>query len=141
MDTLASITVMNLRGLTGRTVYALIDAEISIADVSVKVMGIQARRLPGGGTSVHLPTYRDGDGAWRGAVDLPAEIREALCDAVLTFMVEEGVAKAAPDPKTGNIEVTGRGAWHSHEAAMPSMHLDAKRSGRDLAALSVTVAP
>lgn len=90
----ATITVRNLRALKG-PIYALLDAEILIAGVPVVVMGIQARHLKAGGTSVHLPTYRDADGAWRAAVILPDEIRDALCDAVLDFMVEEGVAKQA----------------------------------------------
>src|SRR5579859_257002 len=87
-----TITVRNLRPLNGR-VYALVDADIVIGDIEITVFGIQARHVPSGGTSIHLPTYRDGDGAWRAAVELPEEIREALCDAILAFMVEEGVAK------------------------------------------------
>jgi stage V sporulation protein G len=89
-----TITVRNLRAVQSRTVYALLDADIVIAGVVITVVGIQARHVPAGGTSVHLPTYRDSDGAWRAAVILPEEIREALSDAVLSFMVEEGVAKA-----------------------------------------------
>lgn len=100
-----TITVRNLRAVQSRAVYALVDAEISIAGVSVIVMGIQARHLPKGGTSIHLPTYRDTDGAWRAAVELPEEIRETLCDIVLAFMVEEGVAKTAPALGTGDSEV------------------------------------
>lgn len=95
METTASITVRNLRPLRSKTVYALVDADIEIGGITVTVVGVQARHLPGGGTSIHLPTFRDADGVWRAAVILPNEIREALCDAVLGFMVEEGVAKPA----------------------------------------------
>ena len=39
---------------------------------------------------------------WRAAVILPEEIRDGICDAVLAFMVEEGVAVAkAPGKDVG----------------------------------------
>jgi len=91
-----TITVRNLRSVNSRTIYALLDADVEIGGVVVSIVGIQARHLPAGGTSVHLPTFRDTDGVWRAAVILPEEVREAMSDAVLDFMVEEGVAKAAP---------------------------------------------
>jgi len=104
-----TITVRHLRPLQGRTVYALLDADIEIGGIVVMVVGVQARNLPGGGTSIHLPTFRDHDGVWRAAVILPDEIREALCDAVLDFMVEDGVAKQAAR-ETG-AEPDGSGSW------------------------------
>ena len=100
-----TITVRHLRPLQGRTVYALLDADIEIGGVVISILGVQARHLPKGGTSVHLPTYRDADGVWRAAVVLPEEIREGLSDAVLAFMVEEGVAVAkAPRIEAGADE-------------------------------------
>jgi stage V sporulation protein G len=90
-----TITVRHLRPLQGRTVYALLDADIEIGGVVISIVGVQARHLQGGGTSVHLPTFRDADGKWRAAVILPDEICDALSDAVLAFMVEEGVATQA----------------------------------------------
>lgn len=52
-----------------------------------------AARLPEGGTSVHLPTFRDANGTWQPAILLPEEVRVPLADAVLTFLVEEGLAQ------------------------------------------------
>jgi len=92
-----TITVRHLRPLQGRTVYALLDADIEIGGVALSIVGVQARHLAKGGTSVHLPTFRDHDGVWRAAVVLPDVIRDALSDAVLAFMVEEGVAVAKPE--------------------------------------------
>ena len=93
MTTSATISVCNLRPINSKTIYALVDADIEIAGVGINVFGIQARHLADGGTSIHLPTFRDSDGVWRSAVGLPDEIREAICDAVLAFMVEEGLAR------------------------------------------------
>jgi hypothetical protein len=81
-----------------KTVYAFVDVELEIAGVVFQVRGVQARHAPGGGTSVHLPCYRDADGAWRAAVDLPGEVTEALATAVLSYLLEEGVAKARCNP-------------------------------------------
>ncbi len=53
---------------------------------------------------MHLPTFRDADGTWRTAIVLPDEIREGLCDAVLDFMAEEGVAKKEA-PMAKDVEV------------------------------------
>jgi stage V sporulation protein G len=56
-------------------------------------MGVQARRLPEGGTSVSLPTFKDEGGVWRPAIKLPDEVRAPLADAVLIFLLEEGLAR------------------------------------------------
>jgi len=107
-----TITVRHLRPLQGRTVYALLDADIEIGGVVISIVGVQARHLAKGGTSVHLPTFRDADGKWRAAVILPDEIREALCDAVLAFMVEEGVAKSAGSVQP-DVEANDSGSWRA----------------------------
>jgi hypothetical protein len=87
------LTVSNARAIDAKILFALVDVEVVIADIAFDVLGIQARRLPEGGTSVHLPTFRDTDGAWRPAVRLPEEVRGPLADAVLVFLVEEGLAR------------------------------------------------
>jgi hypothetical protein len=94
------LTVSNARAIDAKTLFALVDVEVVIADIAFDVLGVQARRLPEGGTSVHLPTFRDTDGAWRPAVRLPEEVRGPLADAVLVFLVEEGLArqKFSPTP-------------------------------------------
>jgi hypothetical protein len=58
---------------------------------------VQARNAANGCTSVHLPTYRDTDGASRSTVRLPAELCEPLCDTVLEFLMEEGFARRKYD--------------------------------------------
>ncbi|HLY91226.1 MAG TPA: hypothetical protein VKQ27_19735 [Acetobacteraceae bacterium] len=84
--------IWNIRPVRTKTVYAFMGADLEIGGVESRVCGIQARHLPGGGTSVNLPCYRDVDGAWRAAVDLPAEVQDALSAAVLGCLVAEGVA-------------------------------------------------
>ena len=96
--TSVTFSVFNLRAVRAKTVYAFLDAEIDVAGVRLRVSGIQARHAPGGGTSVHLPCYREVDGSWRAAVDLPDEVRDALSAAVLELLVEEGVAVSRPVP-------------------------------------------
>lgn len=86
-------TICNLRAVRTKTVYAFLDANLEIDGVSIRIAGIQARHLSGGGTSVHLPCYRDIDGKWRAAVQLPQEVSDGVSAAVLEFLVEEGVAK------------------------------------------------
>jgi hypothetical protein len=71
----------------------LVDVEMQIAGVWFAILGVQARNAPNGRTSVHLPTYRDTNGTWRSSVRLPAELHEPLCDAVLEFLVDEGLAR------------------------------------------------
>lgn len=80
--------------MTSKTVYALFDAELDCEGILIRIFGLQARRVPAGGTSIHLPCFRDVDGVWRSAVDLPDELREALATVALEFLVEEGVACA-----------------------------------------------
>jgi hypothetical protein len=42
---------------------------------------------------MHLPTYKETDGTWRAAMQLPEELGEPLADAVLNLLVEEGLAR------------------------------------------------
>jgi len=91
--TSVTFSVFNLRFVQGKSIYALLDAELCVDGVLLRISGIQARHVSGGGTPIHLPCYRDIDGAWRAAVDLPDEVRDALADTVLEFMVDAGVAR------------------------------------------------
>ena len=59
----------------------------------LEILGIQARREPDGRTSVRLPTYKDAAGLWRPAIRLPPETHAPLADAVLAFLLEEGLAR------------------------------------------------
>jgi hypothetical protein len=86
-------TIVRVKPLEGTRVYALIDIELNIAGVLFGIRGIQARHLSSGGTSIHLPMFRDTDGQWRGAVVLPVELRDALADQILNHLVELGVAQ------------------------------------------------
>ena len=90
---LLTFTVRNARPVSSKTLFALVDVELELAGVSLLIQGVQARRLATGDTSVHLPTCKDLDGTWRPAIVLPEQARGPLADAVLTFLVEEGLAR------------------------------------------------
>ena len=90
---LLTFTVRNARPVSSKALFALVDVEFQLAGVSLLIQGVQARRLATGGTSVHLPTCKDPNGAWRPAIVLPEEARGPLADAVLSFLVEEGLAR------------------------------------------------
>ena len=87
-----TFTVANCQALQTKSVFAFVDVEIVVAGVAFWIKGVQARHLSGGGTSIHLPTYRTPAGTWRPAVELPAELIEALSQAVLDHLVDQGVA-------------------------------------------------
>ena len=91
----ASVTfrVSNARPVHARDLFALVDVEVVVGGVSFDIYGIQARRESGEKTSIRLPTFKDADGSWRPAIGLPNEARGPLADAVLTFLMEEGLAK------------------------------------------------
>ncbi len=93
-----TFTVRNARPVDSKTLFALVDVEVQIAGVAFDIMGVQARRLPDGGSSICLPTFKDEGGNWRPAVHLPDEVRGPLADAVLTFLLEEGLAKRRFEP-------------------------------------------
>ena len=94
---LVTFSVTNARPISGKFLFALVDVEIQIAGVSFAILGVQARNAPNGCTSVHLPTYRDTNGEWRSSVRLPEELRQPLADAVLAFLVDEGLARRKYD--------------------------------------------
>ncbi len=97
--------VRNARPVQARDLFALVDVEVLIGGVTFDIFGVQARREPEGRTSVRLPTFKDADGVWRPAIGLPDEVRGPLADAVLAFLMEEGLAKRrfelTPSPMGG----------------------------------------
>ena len=88
-----TFTVTNARAVSSKSLFALVDVEMEIAGVCFTILGVQARNAPNGCTSTHLPTYRDADGVWRPSIRLPDEVHDLLGDAVLNFLVEEGLAR------------------------------------------------
>lgn len=88
-----AITICNLRPIQSKLVFALLDVELVLAGVSMTLHGITARHLSGGGTSIHLPRYRDNTGEWRAAVSLPDDLRDAIADQILVHLVETGIAR------------------------------------------------
>jgi stage V sporulation protein G len=86
-----AFVVTNLRQIQSKSLFALVDVEMRIAGVSFEVLGVQARRTGLDGASVFLPTYKDTDGTWKPAIRLPDEVRVPLGNAVLEFLVEQGV--------------------------------------------------
>jgi stage V sporulation protein G len=89
---LVTFTVANARTVDSKSLFALVDVEMQIAGVTFEIRGVQARRIANGGTSVELPTFKDGP-TWRAAIGLPEELRGPLADAVLQFLVDEGLAR------------------------------------------------
>ena len=96
-----NFTVSNTRSVDSKTLFALVDVEVAIAGIAFEIFGIQARREPGGCTSIRLPTYKDATGAWEPAIRLPAETHAPLADAVLAFLLEEGLARRKFNPQLG----------------------------------------
>jgi hypothetical protein len=46
-----------------------------------------------GGLSVHLPTHRDVHGTWKPVVTMPEGLKGPLSNAVMEFLVDEGLAR------------------------------------------------
>jgi DNA-binding cell septation regulator SpoVG len=87
-----TFTIANLRTINSKRLYALVDVELQIAGLSFRIIGVQVQR-GSGGLSVHLPTHRDINGAWKPVVEMPEELRGPLSDAVMEFLVDEGMAR------------------------------------------------
>lgn len=96
--TFVTCIVSNARPTASKVVFALVDVELEVAGVAFLIQGVQARHLETGGTSIHLPTYKDTNGLFRPAILLPDELRSPLTQAVLDFLVEEGLAKPVALP-------------------------------------------
>lgn len=85
------IIVRDARAVDSRVLFALVDVDLEVGGIVFSILGVQARRLPSGGTDVVLPTFRSEDGKWRPAIQLPEELQNPLITAVLLFLVEEGL--------------------------------------------------
>jgi stage V sporulation protein G len=116
---LVTFRVSNARPAQARQLFALVDVEVLIGGVTFDIIGIQARREPGDRTSVRLPTFKDADGIWRPAIRLPDEVRGPLADAVLAFLMEEGLAKRRFEGGQCNaVDVQHQPSpWHLYERA------------------------
>ena len=93
-----SFTIANLRHVSTKKIFALVDVEVRVADLSFWIMGIQGRRAANGSAVVQLPTYRDINGLAKPAIVMPEELRKPLVDAVLEFLAEEGAVRRRYDP-------------------------------------------
>ena len=91
--TTVQVTVKDARGVASKTVFALVDVTIAVGGVEFGILGIQARRESDGQTSIRLPTFKDSDGRWQPAVSLPPEMVQPVGDAVLAFLLDEGLAR------------------------------------------------
>jgi hypothetical protein len=87
-----TFTIANLRTINSKRLYALVDVGLQVAGLSFRIIGVQVRRVSGG-LSVNLPTHRDVNGAWTAVVEMPEELRGPLSDAVMEFLVDQGVAQ------------------------------------------------
>jgi hypothetical protein len=83
-----TFTIANLRSINSKRLYALVDVEIRVAGLSFRIIGVQVQRV-GGALSVHLPTLRDVNGAWKPVVEMPEELRRPLSDAVMEFLADK----------------------------------------------------
>ena len=88
-----TFTIANLHPISAKRIFALVDVEVQVADLSFWIMGVQGRRAMDGSAVVQLPTYRDVNGLAKPAVVMPEELRQPLVDAVLEFLAEEGAVR------------------------------------------------
>jgi DNA-binding cell septation regulator SpoVG len=87
-----TFTIANLQPINSKSLYALVDVEVQVASLSFVILGVQIRR-GSRGLSVHLPTHRDVHGAWKPVVTMPEELLGPLRNAVMEFLVDEGLAQ------------------------------------------------
>lgn len=87
-----SFSIIDARPVDSKALFALVDVEMRIAGVAFEILGVQARRNPGG-TAIELPAVRDTGGAWRPAMRLPPELRKPLADAVVAYLLDTGLAR------------------------------------------------
>ena len=88
-----TFTVQKARPVNSKSLFALVYVEVEIGGVGFTIIGIQARREPGDMTSIRLPTFKDADGVWQPAIRLPPEMVGPMGDAVLEFLLEQGLAR------------------------------------------------
>jgi hypothetical protein len=121
-----SFVVCNARPINSKSVFALVDVEMQIAEISFSILGVQARRLPSGGAVATLPAYRDTDGQWRPAIEIPEELRKPLFDAVMEFLVDEGLAQRRDIVPLNRLGFA-RGSYSKKGGAMTSPLTDQRR--------------
>ena len=93
-----TFTVRNARPITSKTLFALVDVQVAVAGIAFDILGVQARREPDGRTSIRLPTYKDEMGGWQPAIRLPEETHAPLAEAILAFLLDEGLARRKFEP-------------------------------------------
>jgi hypothetical protein len=88
---IVTCVVRNARRVVSRSLFALVDADIVIDGITFSICGIQARRSIDGLVSVQMPTYKAADGSWRPAVEVPPDLQAPLGNAVLEYLIDEGI--------------------------------------------------
>ena len=88
-----NITVLAVTPARAGRLFALASVEIDIGGVVIELHGIRALRVGTDGTRIELPQFRDAAGLPRPVVTLPPEIYQPIGDAVLSALVERGLAK------------------------------------------------
>jgi stage V sporulation protein G len=90
--TSVSITVLSATPIRAGKLFALAAVAIDIDGVLLEIHGIRAVHIPPAATRVELPTFRDAAGRSQTAIILPEEVRGPIGDAVLSRLVELGLA-------------------------------------------------
>ncbi|MBB4287498.1 hypothetical protein [Roseospira goensis] len=108
------VTVVQVGRVNRGSLIALAVAEVTIAEVPIRLQAIPVRRAPGGGLIVQEPHTRGPGGAWYQACILPPEVHSALgsliraeltkCALVFTRLV--GNSLRCPDRPALNCKKT-----------------------------------
>ena len=91
-----SITVLSVTPMRAGKLFAIASVEINIDGVLIEIHGIRAVHVPPAATRIELPVFRDANGSSRAAIILPEEVRGPIGDAVLSQLVECGLAVKRP---------------------------------------------
>ena len=91
-----SITVLSVTPMRAGKLFAIASVEIDIDGVLIEIHGIRAVHVPPAATRIELPVFRDASGSSRAAIILPEEVRGPIGDAVLSQLVECGLAVKRP---------------------------------------------
>ncbi len=75
---------------------AIAAVKIDIDGVLIEIHGIRALHVPPAATRIELPTFRNAAGRSQAAVILPDEVRGPIGNAVLSELVEIGLAVKRP---------------------------------------------
>jgi len=93
-----SITVLSISPMRAGKLFALAAVEIDIDGVLIEIHGIRAMHVPPAATRIELPTFRNAAGRLHAAITLPEEVRGPIGDAVLSQLVELGLAVRRQQP-------------------------------------------